>query len=116
MVTLKFNFYEKFTLLRNKLKKCRKTTKNEHIYDMGVSKINKELDIMCILKQLRKMQAVLDTIMEDTPVSLRKIQSKFVKSITIFTDSEEECQYHRSKNEFEQFMEQNENDFLNSLN
>ena len=55
MVTLKFNFFEKFTLLRNNLKWCRKTTKNEEIFDKGQTKIERELDIMVILKQLRKM-------------------------------------------------------------
>ena len=44
---------------------------------------------MVILKNLRKMQAVLDTYMEDLPVSLEKIKEKFIKSITIYTDDEE---------------------------
>ena len=70
---------------------------------------------MVILKQLRKMQAVLDTYMEDKPVSLNKIQEKFVKSITIYTDDEEQVEYNKSKNRFEQFMDVNENDFLNSI-
>ena len=70
---------------------------------------------MVILKHLRKMQAVLDTYMEDQPVSLDKVKEKFIKSITIYTDDEEQIKYNKSKNAFEKFMDVNENDFLNSI-
>lgn len=61
-------------------------------------KINQELDLMNILKQLKKLQAVVDTLAEDQCVSLKDIQKKFVDSITIYTDSEDEGKYEKSKN------------------
>ena len=56
-------------------------------------KINSELDLMNILKQLKKLQAVVDTLAEDHSISLKNIQKKFINSITIFTDSEDEDKY-----------------------
>ena len=35
------------------------------------------------------MQAVIDVMMLDNPIPLDKIQEKYVKSITIYTDSED---------------------------
>ena len=61
-------------------------------------KINSELDLMNILKQLKKLQAVVDTLAEDHSISLKNIQKKFINSITIFTDSEDEDRYEKSKN------------------
>ena len=61
------------------------------------------------------MQAVIDTYMEEQPVSLSKIQEKFVKSITIYTDDEEQIKYNKDRNKFQQFMDVNENDFLNTI-
>ena len=78
--------------------------------------IEEELDLMNILKQLKKLQAVVDTLAEDHTISLSNIQKKFVNSITIYTDSEDEDKYEKSKNKLQQFMELNENDLLNDLN
>ena len=61
------------------------------------------------------MQAVIDTYMEEQPVSLSKIQEKFVKSITIYTDDEEQIKNNKDRNKFQQFMDVNENDFLNTI-
>ena len=63
MKPLKFSFFEKFASLRNQLKKCRKTTKNEKIFDIGVSKVNHERDVINILQQFKKMKAVIDVMM-----------------------------------------------------
>ena len=87
---LKFSFFEKFTYLRNKFSLCHKTTKNEKIYDIGSSKLNEELDLMNIIQQLKKLSAVVDSLVEHAQAPLFSCYSKnYVESVAIFTDSEE---------------------------
>lgn len=54
--------------------------------------------------------------MEERPVSLAKIQEKFIRKITIYSDHEEEHKVEELKSGFEQFMHINENDYLNEFN
>ena len=70
---------------------------------------------MFILQKIRKLQAVVATLAETHEFKLNKVKDKFMNSISIFTDSEEEEKYEKQKNGLQQFMEVNENDLLNEL-
>lgn len=59
-----FNFKEKFPYFRNLwiVKLFRNNTKNEQIYDKGFLKLNREMDIMLILKQMQKLKAYVKVL------------------------------------------------------
>ena len=108
-----FKWTDNFSHIKNKLYKCcffnsysarsKYLSKSELIHNKAYDVLDKELDIIHILKTIHKLKAGLSVIIKNNPDLIKQSSDLYLNHTAIYSDSGDEAENHVCY-EFSEFL------------